>query len=155
QVTLQPQYFFDEQHPGAQVSVSAPIPVFNRNQGNIRAARAEVARTQATVRATELRLTERLTTAYQRYRASREQVENYRKRIVPDARESLRLVLLGYERGDPRYDYTAVLQAQNALAQARLALVQAQGELQRAVSDLEALWQRDLGAFFLDGACGE
>ena len=76
------------------------------------------------------------------------QARNVEEKILPNARESLRLILLAYEAGDPKYDYTAVLQAQSALAQARLGAVQALSDLQRAVGELEALLQRDGGAFF-------
>jgi len=34
--------FFDDRRPGAAATIAAPIPVFNRNQGNILAARADV-----------------------------------------------------------------------------------------------------------------
>ena len=150
EVQLQPYYDFQGQNAGGQVTVSLPsFPIFNRNQGNILAAQAEMARTREVVRQTELRLVERLTLALQRQQASKRQVENFSKRILPNAEESLRLILLGYSKGDPKYDYTAVLQAQNILAQARLTYVQAQGELQRSVSDLEGLLQRPLEEFFL------
>ena len=59
----------------------------------------------------ELRLTERLTLAFQRYENARRQTEAYEKQILVNAAESLRLVRLGYDRGDPKYDYTTVLEA--------------------------------------------
>jgi outer membrane protein TolC len=89
----------------------------------------------------ELRLTDRLSTAFLRYRDARQQAEAYEKRIVPHALESLKLMRRGYESQDPRYDYTAVLQAQNILAQARLAYVQALGAQWRAVVDIAGLLQ--------------
>jgi outer membrane protein, heavy metal efflux system len=144
-VTLQvvPEYFFDDRRPGGYVTLTAPIPVFNRNQGNILAARAELARTYQVVRQTELLLTQRLALAYQRYRVAQEQMATFSKRILPDAAEALKLIQLGYQRGDARYDYTAVLQAQNALAQSQLGYVGVLNELQRAVSEIEGLLQRE------------
>jgi cobalt-zinc-cadmium efflux system outer membrane protein len=128
------------------VEVGPAIPIFNRNQGNILSAQADVAAARANARAVELRLTERLTAAYQRYQVARQQAATYEQTVLPSARESLRLVRLGYERGDPKYDYTSVLQAQQILAQARLAQVQALGELWRAVSDIVGLLQHDAAA---------
>ena len=52
-----------------------------------------------------------------------------------------RLVRKGYESGDPKYDFTAVLQAQQTLAQARLAQVQALGNVWRAVSEIAGMLQ--------------
>ena len=137
------EYFFDDRRPGGFVTITAPIPVFNRNQGNILVAKAELGRTYQVVRQVELLLTQRLTLAYQRYRAAQEQAATFSKRILPDAAEALKLVQLGYQRGDARYDYTAVLQAQNTLAQTRLGYVGILNELQRAVSEIEGLLQRE------------
>jgi cobalt-zinc-cadmium efflux system outer membrane protein len=142
-VMLQPYYVFQDQDPRGLVLIGAAVPLFNRNQGNIAAAEADLARTQQEVRQVELRLTDRLAIAYQRYQSAREQIEAYQKRILPDARESLRLVQIGYEKGDPKYDYTTVLQAQQILFRARLIYVQALGELWRAVSDIAGLLQDD------------
>jgi cobalt-zinc-cadmium efflux system outer membrane protein len=121
------------------------LPLFNRNQGNIFVAEADLRRATAEARAIELRLTERLATAFQRYKAANQQVEIYEKQILPNADEALRLVRLGYERGDPKYDYTAVLEAQRTLVQARLLDVQARGELWRAASEIAGLLQDDAG----------
>jgi cobalt-zinc-cadmium efflux system outer membrane protein len=121
--------------------VGAPIPIWNRNQGNILTARAEVGRTLADVRQVELRLTERLTGAYQRYQAARRQDTAYRERILPGAEEAVKLVRLGYEKGDPKYDFTTYQQAQTTLAQSRLVAVQARGELWRALAEILGLLQ--------------
>lgn len=148
QLQAQPYYDFIEQDAQYFFQAGAMLPIFNKNQGNILAARANLARAREEVRLAELRLTDRLAVAFQRYQAAREQVETYRERILPNAAESLRLVRLGYERGDPKYDYTSVLQAQRILVQARLAYVQVLGELWRGVSEIAGLLQQDqLDAF--------
>lgn len=140
-LTVRPFYSYPDRDTEVLLEVGTPLPVWNRNQGNILAARADVDRTRAEARAIELRLTERLAASFQRYQAARRQAEAYAKQILPDARESLRLVRVAYDRGDPKYDYTAVLQAQQTLAQAQLANVQALGELWRAVAEIGGLLQ--------------
>jgi cobalt-zinc-cadmium efflux system outer membrane protein len=125
------------------IEVGAPIPIWNRNQGNIQAARAEVARTQADVHQVELSLTQRLTAAYQRYTTAQGQESAYRERIIPGAEEALKLVAIGYEKGDPKYDFTTFLQAEQTLAQARLSEVQVRGDLYRALAEIQALIQDD------------
>jgi len=142
-MTVRPFYSFPNKNTQALVEMGFALPVFNKNQGNIHAAEADVFRTREEARLVELRLTERLTLAYQRYQNARSQVEGYAKRVLPNAQESLRLVLVGYEKQDPKYDYTAVLQAQQTLAQARLMYVQALGDLWRAVSEIAGLLQQD------------
>jgi cobalt-zinc-cadmium efflux system outer membrane protein len=143
QAQLRPFYSVPGKTMEGLVEITAAIPIFNRNQGNIYAARADVARALADVRAAELRLTERLTASYQRYQAARQQVARYEEKILPNAQESLRLVRVGYERGDPKYDYTTVLQAQLTLEQVRLATVGARGELWRGLAEIYGLLQQD------------
>jgi cobalt-zinc-cadmium efflux system outer membrane protein len=127
------------------VTASVALPLFNRNQGNILSAEAEVRLAKAAARTVELRLTERLATAFQRYSASRQQVEIYEKEILPNARKALNLIRKGYEGGDPKFDYTAVLEAQRTLVQAQLLHVQARGDLWRAASEIAGLVQDDTG----------
>jgi len=75
-----------------------------------------------------LRLTERLAYAYQRYQSARQQTESYQKTIIPNARELLTFVEAGYRGGDKKYDYAAVLQAQQVLFQTQLAHTKALGD---------------------------
>jgi cobalt-zinc-cadmium efflux system outer membrane protein len=126
-----------------EIVVTATIPIFDRNQGNIRAAEADIVRANAFEKQLELMLTEKLTNAYQRYQAARKQVETYTGSIVPEARESLRLIEAGYKARDKKYDYTAVLQAQQVLFQAELALTQVRGELWRSISEIAGILQQD------------
>jgi cobalt-zinc-cadmium efflux system outer membrane protein len=142
-VQVRPIYSFPDQTPEAMAEVGAVLPLWNRNQGNIASARADLARTRAEIRLVELKLTERLTNAFQRYQAARQQAEGYEQKILRHAQESLRLVRLGYERGEAKYDYTAVLQAQAILFQARLVYVQALAEVWRSVSEIGGLLQLD------------
>jgi cobalt-zinc-cadmium efflux system outer membrane protein len=142
-VTFRPFYSQPDHATEFLGEVGTSLPLFHRNQGNIQAARADVARTREEVRLVELRLTERLAGAFRRYQASAQQAEAYRRQILPRADESLRLVRIGYERGDPKYSYNAVLDAQRTLVQARLAYVQILAELWRASAEIEGLLQRE------------
>jgi outer membrane protein, heavy metal efflux system len=148
-VTLYPFYDFAERRAGGEVTVGAQLPLCNKNQGNIFATQAEITRAQLAVRQAEVRVVERLNVAYQQYAAAKRQAENFEQRILPNARESLRLILLGYETSDSKYDFTTVLQAQSVLAQARLTYVQVLNDLQRAVSEIEGVVQREPEGFFL------
>lgn len=64
---VRPFYAFPDQTTQLKVEVGAVLPIFDRNQGNIRAARADLARIREEVRQVELHLTDRLTSAFQRY----------------------------------------------------------------------------------------
>ena len=78
------------------MGVTAPIPIFDRNQGNIHTAQYELAQSWAAERQLELRLTERLTNAYLRYQSAFKQAETYRKTIIPGADKSRELIEAGY-----------------------------------------------------------
>lgn len=146
-ITLIPAYDIAEKNPLLTATVTVPVPIFNRNQGNIMSARAEVARAVHATRQTQVRLTERLANAYQRFEVARRTVTLFEERVLPDATESLRLIRLAFDAGDPKFDYNAVLDAQRTLANARLSLIQARGEIWQAVSLIEGLLQRDDAPF--------
>jgi cobalt-zinc-cadmium efflux system outer membrane protein len=127
-----------------ELIVQAPIPLFDRNQGNIHAAQADLTRSIAFQRQLELQLTERLTNAFQRYQSARHQTEAYERTIVKEAKESLKLVKAIYDLGgDAKYDYSSVLLAQQILFQAQLAQTQALGEMWRSVVEIAGILQQD------------
>jgi cobalt-zinc-cadmium efflux system outer membrane protein len=145
QIQIHPFYSFPEKEMELLVGASVALPVFNRNQGNILAAQAELARLTAEARQVELKLTERLTQAFQRYETARKQVEAYTRKdgIVDTARESLRLIALAYEKGDAKFDINTFLDAQRTLVQARLSYIQAQADLWRAAIEIAGLLQEE------------
>jgi cobalt-zinc-cadmium efflux system outer membrane protein len=144
-VRVHPLYDFEVEQTKLTVSVGLPLPLFNRNQGNILTARAELLRSLQGVEQVQLRLREQVATLYRRYAAARSQVELYQKEVLPTAQESLRLVRLAFERGDGKYDYTDVLTVQQTLNQTRQAHLLALSELWQAIVELEALLQQNSG----------
>ncbi len=141
EVRLRPAYDFFDQTGMLFVEAGAPLPVFNRNQGNIVAAQADLARSVAEARQVEVRLSERLATAFQRYENARRQVRLNEDEILPEAARALEQVRRLYEaKGERFFD---VLDAQRTLSQARLDYVQALGELWKAVGEIEGLLQQE------------
>lgn len=116
---------------------SVPIPVFNRNQGNVQAASAEVGRSVANVARVQNLLLDRLAAAFGQYAAARQRAERYRKSVLPDANEAYRLALAAFQGG--QFEYLRVLQAQRAVAEAKLEYVRALTELWLAASDIAGL----------------
>ncbi len=142
QVQIRPFYNSPDRRAELGVAINSPLPILNRNQGNILMARAAITQAHAALEQVKLQLGERMTLAFQRYQNARQQVDVYEKQILPAAQESLRLVMIAYGQGDPRNDFTTVLEAQRTLAQAKLGLVQSRGDLQKAVGEIEGLMQR-------------
>jgi cobalt-zinc-cadmium efflux system outer membrane protein len=72
------------------------FPVFNRNQGTIREAMAEVTRARAEVTRLELLLREHLAESFARYQTALATVQTYRAETLPQSREAYQLRLAGY-----------------------------------------------------------
>jgi outer membrane protein, heavy metal efflux system len=125
--------------PMASVLVGLPLPVWDRNQGNILAARARLAAATAGIEQARLRAVERLTGAYQRYENARRQLDLYRTKVLPDAAAALKQIDKVYAAKGERFFDT--LDARRVLAQARIDYAQALGDLWAAIAEIEAVAQ--------------
>ena len=84
-------------HSQALVGVYFTMPIWDRNQGNIRAAGANVRQSVAAqLNTVQNELLRQLADALARYRSAEISVETYEKSILPDARRTLDLVQKGY-----------------------------------------------------------
>ncbi|QDU21348.1 TolC family protein [Urbifossiella limnaea] len=117
--------------------LSAPIPTWNRNQGNIRSARAELGAAIQDVGRVENDLAERVAVAHRTYAASLKLAQQYRTDILPKAEETYRLSREAFKGG--QFEYLRVIQAQRVVAEARLESVRALGEAWQAAAELSAL----------------
>jgi cobalt-zinc-cadmium efflux system outer membrane protein len=125
--------------PMASVQVGLPLPVWDRNQGNVSAAMYRLRVAEAGVEQARLRATERLTAAYQRYENARRQLDLYRTSVLPDAAAALEQIDKVYAaRGERFFD---TLDARRVLAQARIDFAQFLGDLWAAVAEIEAVTQ--------------
>lgn len=123
------------------VGVTLPVPVWNRNQGNILTAQAEVSEAIQQVGRVENDLVERLATAFRDFVAARLRAERYRDAILPRANETYELSLKAYKGG--QFEYLRVLEAQRSVAQARLEYIRAQGDAWRGASVISGLVLED------------
>ncbi len=106
--------------------VTMSVPIFDRNQGNIRAARADIATARADLRMVELDLATQTARAVAAYRTSQRLVDWYEEYILPKARETVTLTQTLYARGE--VTFLSLLQAQKILTETELAYVDAQAE---------------------------
>jgi cobalt-zinc-cadmium efflux system outer membrane protein len=124
----------------AGVQLGMPLPVFDRNQGNIVRAAAELRAAQNEVERMALDLQQRLAAVYERYASSRYEVEQYRNSILPNARTSLGLVRTGYAQGE--LGYLALLTAQRTYFQANLTYLESLRQLRASQTEIESLLLR-------------
>ncbi|KIU53556.1 cytochrome C [Pseudomonas putida] len=99
------------------VGLSMPLPLFDRNQGNILSAsrRADQARDQRN--AVELRLRSETQTALNQWTTAMQEVESYDKTILPSAQQAVETATRGFEMG--KFGFIEVLDAQRTLILAR------------------------------------
>ncbi len=138
-VNVQAGYVYQGQNRSNDfmVGASLPVPIWNRNQGNIAAAQAQLGEAIQQVGRTENELVERLAQSFELYSSAKRRAELYRQSILPRAQESYRLSLKGYQAGQS--DYLRVLEAQRAYSQADLEYVRSQGEAWRAAAEISGL----------------
>ncbi len=91
QVRAESGYNFETENAVAGVEVGLRLPVFDKNQGTILQAQAELARAQADVARMELVLRRRFAATFAEYESSVTLAESYRTDILPNAQRSYEL----------------------------------------------------------------
>lgn len=89
------------------------LPLFNRNQGGVSAARAEQSRAELEVRRMELALESRFSQIFEEYLTALRASEAYRTEMLPSAEQAYRLYLARYR--EMAAAYPQVLIAQRSL----------------------------------------
>jgi cobalt-zinc-cadmium efflux system outer membrane protein len=112
------------------LQVGAPIPVFNKNQGNIAAARAEYCRAMMESQRIDQAIRARLAVVSRDYESALEASRSYSTDILPTASEALSLAEAAYKAGE--MDFIQVLVARRTYFESNLQLVSAQAQLASA-----------------------
>jgi cobalt-zinc-cadmium efflux system outer membrane protein len=119
------------------VAVSIPLPLFDRNQGNVMAAQSNLIAASTEAQRVELDLRNRLASAFEQYANARRQVQTYTDSVLPNARESLRLTNLGYQAGE--FGYVTLLTAQRTYFGVSLEYLNSLTELWASSVELEGM----------------
>jgi cobalt-zinc-cadmium efflux system outer membrane protein len=90
--------------------VGVRIPIFNRNQGNIQAARADIERADLEQQRVQLLLRERSSSIVQNYLTARAAVERYRNQMLPQAEKAYQLYLNRYRNMASAYPQVLISQ---------------------------------------------
>ena len=90
--------------------VGVELPLFNRNQGNVEAAKADVERSRQEVNRIQLVLRERAASLLENYSNSRMAVERYRERMLPRAQKAYDLYKTSYQQMAAAYPQVLIAQ---------------------------------------------
>ena len=120
-----------------RLSISAAIPVFDQNQGNILSAQESLAKTRAEREANRNALIVIAGRAYDSLQGALRELAILRETAIPKSRQASDAILEGYGQG--RFSLLEVLDAQASVAQARLRDQEAQQNFHIAVATIEGL----------------
>lgn len=120
-----------------RLSLSVPIPVFDRNQGNILSAQESLAKTRAEREANRNTLIVLAGRAYDSLQGSLRELKVLRDVAIPKSSQAADAIFEGYGQG--RFTLLEVLDAQASVTQARLREQEAQQNFHIAVATIEGL----------------
>jgi len=103
--------------------VGVRIPIFNRNQGNVSAAKADAERAKREVERVKLVMRERAATVVQNYTFSQSAVDRYKNQMIPRAQRAYEMYTKKYQ--DMAAAYPQVLIAQRTLMQLEVSYINA------------------------------
>jgi cobalt-zinc-cadmium efflux system outer membrane protein len=122
------------------VGVSIPLPLFDRNQGNLYEALVRADQAEDIYAATYIRLVSDLETASNQLESSRTGAATLQAKIVPSAQEAYRAATLGFEAG--KFGFIDVLDAQRTLFLARIRYIATLAESYQAAIALDRILGR-------------
>lgn len=120
-----------------EFQVTLPVPLFDRNQGGIRQARAQQAAAEAAIERTALNLQQQLAAAFAQYANAKQQVDRYVNELLPQAQQTIDLVLAGYREGE--LGYITLLQAQHTYFRVNLAYLDSLRNARTAAARIEGM----------------
>ncbi|MCW8277939.1 TolC family protein [Pseudomonas sp. PCH199] len=142
-VSIGSQYSELERERVNVVGLSMPIPLFNRNQGNVLSAARRADQARDLRNATELRLRTEIQTTLAQWQTANGEVSAFDQTILPAAQSAVDSATRGFEMG--KFGFLDVLDAQRTLIGARTQYIQAVAEATDARVRIERIFG-DLGA---------
>ena len=137
-VSIGSQYNERERERVNVVGLSMPIPLFNRNQGNVLAAARRTDQARDLRNASELRLRTEIQTTLDQWMTANTEVASFNQTILPAAKSAVDTATRGFEMG--KFNFLDVLDAQRTLISARTQYIQAIAEATDAWVRIERIF---------------
>lgn len=128
--------------PSYRVGLSLPLNVWNKREGPIAEAAAQIRVAESQARSRELEFVSALESAYARYNLATQQLAAFEEGLLREATEAVRSAEAAYRLGER--GILEVLDAQRVLRTVRLDFLNAQFDRQSALIDLDELRATDL-----------
>lgn len=120
------------------VGLSMPLPLFDRNQGNVLSAARRADQARDVRNGTELRVRSEVVQALAQWQVAAREVQAFDRSILPAAQQAVDAATRGFERG--KFSFLEVLDAQRTLVAARTQYLAAQAQGSDARVRLERLF---------------
>ena len=125
--------------------VSVPLPIFDRNQGNLLEALKLEDKARDELQAATVRLHSEVAQARERLSTIIAEVQSLQQDVLPGAKSAYDAATIGFENG--KFNFLEVLDAQRTYFTAKSQYLKALGEAHRAAADIDRL----LGASMVSG----
>ncbi|MDH1659776.1 TolC family protein [Pseudomonas mosselii] len=137
-VSLGSQYSREDRERVNVVGLSMPLPLFDRNQGNILAAARRADQARDLRNAVELRLRSETRSALEQWGTAMGEVQAYDRTILPAAQQAVDTATRGFEMG--KFAFLDVLDAQRTLIEARGLYLEALAQATDARAQVERIY---------------
>lgn len=127
----------ESQREQMMVGISVPIPLYNRNQGNLLEALRREDKARDELVATRITLASEAYQVVERLSARRQEAELLRDEVLPGAKSAYEAATIGFENG--KFSFLEVLDAQRTFFSAKSQYLNALAALHRAMTDLESI----------------
>ena len=117
--------------------VSVPLPVFDRNQGNLLEALKLEDKARDELQGATVRLHSEVAQAQERLSTIAAEVQSLRQDVLPGAKSAYDAATIGFENG--KFNFLEVLDAQRTYFTAKSQYLKALGEAHRAAADVDRL----------------
>ena len=119
------------------LGVSIPLPIFNRNQGNLLEALRRIDKARDELSTAEVRLFNELAQAHERLSTAHQEVALLQRDILPGAQSAFDAATRGFELG--KFSFLEVLDAQRTLFQAKSQYLHALSEAHQSAAEIERI----------------
>ncbi|MFV3402543.1 TolC family protein [Pseudomonas sp. NY15463] len=137
-VSLGSQYSREERERVNLIGLSMPLPLFDRNQGNVLAAARRADQARDLRNAVALRLRSDTLSAVQQWATAMGEVQAYDRTILPSAQQAVDTATRGFETG--KFAFIEVLDAQRTLIEARGLYLDALAQAVDAKAQVERIY---------------
>lgn len=124
----------------AVIGVAIPLPIFDRNQGNLYSAIRQADKAQDEYLANRISLTRNLLMASNQLSVSRASAQTLKQTVLPGAEQAFNAATIGFEAG--KFNYLDVLDAQRTLFQARIRYLGVLGQTYQAATTIDRILGR-------------